>query len=214
MEIRKSTANHIGTSFTDISAGGSQPVLCLVPWQVTLINGGHECAVVEVSTAADPLNPPPTDPDVLDAPAYPQIAQRNLSVEAIMGLMRRELILTVAAGLREDKNVNISVETDGELGLELLKSLGLPALRNGGKKLKASLSARSLCGAAKIDDCRSLEVAAARGTSRPVHLNIATLERLSHDEYGLVRVIERRGNKVLGGVSVVVVDGQKVEGSR
>ena len=62
LQIRKSTANHIGTAFADITAGGSQDVLCLAPWQVTLVNGGHECVVVEASSPADPLSPPPAIP--------------------------------------------------------------------------------------------------------------------------------------------------------
>src|SRR5579859_4220950 len=100
MQIRKSTSNHVGTAYADISAGMSQDVLCLVPWNVTLVNGGHECVVVEASSPADPLSPAPADPDVLDAPTYRQIAQRNLSVATMMGQVRREIILSIHEGAR------------------------------------------------------------------------------------------------------------------
>ena len=84
-------------------------MLCLVPWHVTLVNGGHECAVVEASSPADPLSPPPIDPDVLDAPGYRQIAQRNLSVLIVAGTIRDELLVTVCAGARADKTAVIEV---------------------------------------------------------------------------------------------------------
>src|SRR5271157_98155 len=132
LQIRKSTANHIGTAYADITAGMSQDVLCLVPWNVTLINGGHECVVVEASSPVDPLTPPPADPDVLDAPTYRQIAQRNLSVASMMGQARREIIVGMNAGDRADKNVDVKVEVGGELSKKALESLGLRASRNAG----------------------------------------------------------------------------------
>lgn len=212
MQIRKSTSNHIGTAFADIAAGTSQQVLCLVPWNVTLFNGGHECAVVEASSPAEPLSPPPADPDVLDAPAYPQIAQRNLSVQDMTGMMRRELILSVGAGPRADKSVRVEVEAGGEISKELLASLGVRAQRNVGQKISAVLSRHSLCGAADPGDCRSVEISVRRGASAPVYLNIGTTKLLLPEEYGIVRVIERENDRVLGGVSVVVVDGGRQSG--
>ena len=71
----------------------------------------------------NPLSPPPADPDVLDAPTYPQIAQKNLSVALMMGMSRRELILSVNAGTVPDKKVDVKVEVGGEILKELLQSL-------------------------------------------------------------------------------------------
>jgi hypothetical protein len=208
MQIRKSTSNRIGTAFADIAAGATQAVLCLVPWNVTLVNGGHECAVVEASSPADPLSPPPADPDVLDAPTYPQIAQKNLSVALMMGMSRRELILSVNAGARVDKTVDVKVEVGSEISKDLLQSLGIRAGRNvGSKYVGAVVSHHSLCGSPPPGEHHSLKVHAPRGTSVPVYLNISASRRLEGDEYAVVRVRETEKDRLLGGLSVVVMEG-------
>lgn len=213
MQIRKSTSNHIGTAFADIAAGATQPVLCLVPWNVTLVNGGHECAVVEASSPSDPLSPPPADPDVLDAPTYPQIAQKNLSVALMMGMPRRELILSVNAGARADKDVDVKVEVGGEISKELLQSLGIRAGRNvGTKHVGAAVSHQSLCGSAAPGEHHSLKVHVPRGASVPVYLNITASRPLQGDEYAVVRVKETERDRLLGGLSVVVMEGDKNPG--
>jgi hypothetical protein len=210
MQIRKSTSNHIGTAFADVAAGSTQAVLCLVPWNVALVNGGHECALVEASSPANPLSPPPADPDVLDAPTYPQIAQKNLSVALMMGMPRRELILSVNAGDRTDKKVDVKVEVGGEISKELLQLLGIRAGRNVGTKLVgAVVSHHSLCGSPATGDRHSLKVHAPRGTSVPVYLNITASRRLEGDEYAIVRVVETEQDRLLGGLSVVVMEGEK-----
>jgi hypothetical protein len=215
MQIRKSTSNHIGTSFADVAPGTTQQVLCLVPWNVTVINGGHECVVVEASSPADPLSPAPTDPDVLDASAYPQIAQRNLSVATMMGMARHELILSVNAGARADKTVAVTAEVGAELPKDLLNSLGLRATRNvGAKQIRAVLSQHSLCGAQSSGEVRSMQIHVPRGTSAPVYLNIAAAGRLAPEEYAVVRVFEREGDRTLGGLTVVVVEGEQKPGGR
>lgn len=213
MQIRKSTSNHIGTAYVDVAAGTSQDVLCLVPWNVTVINGGHECVVVEVSSPADPLSPPPADPDVLDAPTYRQIAQRNLSVAAMAGQARREIILSIHAGMRADKTADVKVDVGGELPPNILKSLGLHASRNtGAKRIGAVLSGHSLCGSPTSEREQRMNVRIARGTAVPVYLNIETSGRLAPEEYALVRVVESERGRVIGGLSVVVIEGEQRKG--
>lgn len=213
LQIRKSTANHIGTAFADIAAGSSQDVLCLVPWHVTLVNGGHECVVVEASSPADPLSPPPADPDVLDAPDYRQIAQRNLSVLVVSGMMRGEVIITVSAGARADKAAVIEVGGGDALPAELLGSLGLETRRYvGAERLSAGLSERSLCGQERAEGARTLRLPVPRGTSAAAYLNVAAREPLAPDEYAVVRVIERDQERVIGGLSVVIVQADDRKG--
>lgn len=213
LQIRKSTANHIGTSFADVPAGTTQDVLCLVPWNVTIINGGHECAVVEASLASDPLNPAPADPDVLDAPTYRQIAQRNLSVAAMGGMARREMVIEVAAGARADQIFQIEATVAGDVSRELLQSLGLRARRAvSGNRLSVLLSESSQCGAAAPKGHERLEVRVARGTARAVYLNLLAREPMQPDEYSVARVVARDRDRVVGGVSVVVVDRPQEKG--
>jgi hypothetical protein len=216
LQIRKSTANHIGTAFADIAAGGSQDVLCLVPWHVTLVNGGHECVVVEASSPADPLSPPPADPDVLDPPDYRQIAQRNLSVLTVSGMIRSEFIITVSAGARADKAAVIEVVEGDALPAELLGSLGLKTRRYvGAERISAGLSERSLCGQERAEGDRALRLAVPRGTSAAAYLSVAAREPLAPEEYAVIRVVERDQERVAGGLSVVIVQaGNRKDGAR
>ena len=213
LQIRKSTANHIGTAFADIAAGASQDVLCLVPWNVTLVNGGHECVVVEASSPADPLNLMPADPDVLDAPTYPQIAQRNLSVAMMAAGMQREIILGIHAGGRADKIVEVTANIGGDLTRRVLDSLGLKAARKAAAgHVEASLSEHSQCGAPPAARGQPLKLRLSRGRSLPVYLNIATRSRLAPDEYAVVSVLEKAAGRVIGGLTVAVVDELKGRG--
>ncbi len=213
LQIRKSTANHIGTAYADVAAGMSQNVLCLVPWGVTLVNGGHECVVVDASSPADPLSPPPADPDVLDAAAYRQIAQRNLSVVSVTGQARREIIIAVHAGSRVDKNVEVKVEVGGELSKKARESLGLRASRDAGAKhIRAVLSERSLLRSPEPGRRQSMQLHVPRGTSAAVYLNIGVSGHLTPEGYAVVRVVESEVGRVVGGLSVVVIEGEQKKG--
>jgi hypothetical protein len=210
MQIRKSTANHIGTAFADIQAPGPQEVLCLAPWNVTLLNGGHECVIVEASSPQDPLTPPPTDPDVLDANTYPQIAQRNLSVIPLSGQqLRREVLLTVTAGLRASKRVEIRVEVGGELPEQTLASLGLSDHKPVVREIRATLSGQSLCHASDDAAERELGLDVPMGTSKPVYINVSAAEPLRPGEYGLVRVTEEDHDGVLGGLTLIAANTER-----
>jgi hypothetical protein len=207
LQIRKSTANHIGAAFADVAVNTTQSVLCLVPWNVTLINGGHECVVVEASSPADPLSPPLVDPDVLDAPTYRQIAQRNLSVATMLGHGRHEIIISLSAGARVDKTVEVNLQAGGELSREALVSLGLRATRYvGPEHMAACLSTHSQCGMPALEESNSVRLHVPRGQSSAVYLDLEPRKRLKPDEYAVVRVVERDRGRVCGGLSVAVVD--------
>ena len=207
LQIRKSTANHVGTSYADVSAGTSQDVLCLVPWTVTLFNDGHECVVVEASSPSDPLSPAPSDPDVLDAPTYRQIAQRNLSVAFSTGMMMHEIRMECPAGARADRTVEIEATTGGKLTREALESLGLSLKREAkATAVSAHLSEGSLCGVRSPEGPKKMRLQVPSGTRRAVFLNVMTHERLALDEYAVVRVVARDKGRVTGGLSIVVVD--------
>lgn len=213
LQIRKGTANHIGTAFADVPAGGAQDVLCLAPWHVTLVNGGHECVVVEASSPADPLAPPPADPDVLDAPTYRQIAQRNLSVAVVIGMARTEVVIGVNAGPRADKAVELEVSGGRALSQELLASLGLEGHRDvGSERVAFGLSERSQCGHERPETRKALRLEVPRGTSAPAYLQLAARESLQPEEYAVVRVVERDRERVIGGLSIVMVQGEERKG--
>lgn len=213
LQIRKSTANHIGTAYAAIAAGASQQVLCLVPWNVALVNGGHECIVVEASSPVNPLSPPPADPDVLDAVTYSQIAQRNISVVSVQANSRCEIILGVNAGARADKNIVVKMEIGGDLSREMLESLGLHASSSSGERhIEAFLSEYPLCGSPEHDQHKLIQLHVPRRTSAAIYLNIVTQEHLTSDEYALIRVVESDKDYIIGGLSVVVVGAEQKKG--
>ncbi len=65
----------IGTAWTDVPSLSSVVVPCPVPWVPVIVNDGHECAIVNVSSwLADPIVAP------FDAVADRHVGQRNLHV--------------------------------------------------------------------------------------------------------------------------------------
>jgi hypothetical protein len=204
-QIRKSTAHHIGTSSVDIAAGGSQDVLCGPAWPVTFINGGHECVVVEASSPADPLAPPPADPDLLDPPDYPQIAQRNLSVLMPSGAMLAGLRITVSAGLREEKVAVLELHQGTALPAAVLHSLGAGESHYVSfDRVAAGLSTSPLGERDKVPEAQTLRIAVTPGKKTYAYLNVAAREPLANGEYTVARVIQREGERVAGGISVVI----------
>ena len=196
VQMRYSTINLIGVSYADIAAGETQDVLCLVPWNVVTVNGGHECLVV---TAQLPGDPPL--PDIVDPPGYPNVAQRNLTL--VSRLIKGDFRLTVTANgwQRETKKVQIAWEPGGELPKETLASLGLKQTR------PASTKATEVRLAADPDGKgeSTLDLVVPAGKSVPFFVTVHGVTALGPDEYQVVHVIERQQNQILGGISFVVV---------
>lgn len=67
-------ATLIGTSSVSVNAGQTANTLELVPWTPSFVNGGHECIIAAVVLG----NGPP--PAVLDGSGDPTVAQHNLGV--------------------------------------------------------------------------------------------------------------------------------------
>lgn len=196
VQMRYSTINPIGIAYADIPAGQTQEVLCLVPWSVVTVNGGHECLVV---TAQLPGEPPL--PDVVDPPGYANVAQRNLTV--VTGLAKTDFRLTVTANgfQRADKKVQITGETGKELSGETLASLGLKQSRPArATAVEVLLSAEP---EGKGTPTLDLEVPA--GKSVPFYLTLRATAKLKADEYQVVHVVERQQDQILGGISFVAI---------
>jgi hypothetical protein len=72
-------ANRIGSRLVALPDHGYTPVTCPTPWRPTVVNGGHECVVVQLST-------PEEGPGGLrfpyDASRDRHVGQRNLTVRA------------------------------------------------------------------------------------------------------------------------------------
>jgi len=57
-----------------------------------------------------------------------------------------------------------------------------------------------------------MKVHVPRGTSAAVYLNITASGHLTPEEYAVVRVVESDCGRVVGGLSVVVVEGEQKKG--
>ena len=207
LQVTRSNATLIGTANTDVPAGGSQQVLCLVPWTPVMVNGGHECLIAVAVDPADPL--PNPLPDAFDPIAYPQVAQKNLTVLATGGMMLH-WPLTIGGLLRVDKDVVVQAEIGGELDEIYLSRLGLRGLRPaahtavevGIHREPQSCEAKDQFGVHK------LQLKVPRGTNKAVYASIRAA-KLAQDEYQLVRFTEHDGKNVTGGLAYVVIAERK-----
>lgn len=200
-------ANPIGSAFADLAAvgdpGSEADVLCLTPWPVTMVNGGHECLIAE---AVYPGSSVPGALAYFDA-GYPEIAQKNLTVlAASMAIL--PLTITVVAGSRQQKIARLMIETGQLLDPCSLMSLGLSKdLRPAKGSVAAGLSARPSC--AKGDGAvgeEKLLLEVAPGTAAAGYLTISAAD-LAEGEYALVNVLEFNGDgeRPVGGCAFVVV---------
>jgi len=193
-----STINLIGTAYADIPAGATQDVLCLVPWSVVFVNGGHECLVAVASMPGDPPLP-----DQVDPPAYPNVAQRNLTV---FNALKSDfhLMLAVGGGQREGQRVRLTAEIGDELAKEALATLGVKQARPVAKpQFRVGLSLKPATEPGGDIGEPVLDVTVPPGRSVAVYVTVRATGRLGPDEYQLLRVVERQNKRVLGGVSLV-----------
>lgn len=206
MQILVGIATPIGSAYADIPAGGSQDVLCLVPWIPSIVNGGHECVVAAAHNPAEQTPLPDPLPAGFDfnPPEYDEIAQRNLSVVASM--MAMPLPITVAAPARTDKDVVITTEIGGKLDEKLLPQLGLRGFRAAAKEIvEVGLDREPTCHPRRSEhSLRELRLHVPRGTSMGAFVTIRA-EHLPKREYQLVHVLERSEGRVLGGISYVAI---------
>jgi hypothetical protein len=206
MQIVVGAATQIGSAYADVPPGGSQDVLCLVPWMPSIVNGGHECVLAAAHNPAEltPLPDPLPNGFDFNPPAYDEIAQRNLSVAAAAMAVR--FPLTIVAPARADKDVVVAVEIGGTLDEKLLPQLGLRGFRPTAKEVvEVELSREANPPARKGGrHARELELHVPRGTAAGVFASISA-ERLPKREYQLVHVVERSKDRILGGISYAVV---------
>ena len=82
----RTTANLVGTSYVSLNTGQMAEVLCLMPWSPIFVNDGHECVLAEAFHPS--LDPLPGIP-AFNVPTDRHVAQRNLSVALAVQKMFR-----------------------------------------------------------------------------------------------------------------------------
>ncbi|SDL90736.1 hypothetical protein [Paracoccus chinensis] len=208
-QITRASANPIGTAFADLAPAG-QPgseveVLCLTPWPVVMVNGGHECLIAE---ARYPGSSVPASLAVFDPPTYSEMAQKNLTVLAA-SMMMMPLTITIDGLPRQEKLSRLVVEVGGEVDERALRSLGLPELRPLDGAVEAGLRDWPAC--LQEDEPtgdKKMELKVPRGGRAAVYLNIRAWE-MRPEGYVLVNVLEFDGagdrREPIGGCAFLVV---------
>lgn len=204
--VTRALSTKIGSAFVDVTAGGVEEVLCLVPWVPTFVNGGHECLVCEILSPLDPL-PLPLQDD-FDPPTFHQIGQRNLSVLAVAAMV---LSVQIGIGSRTDRTqIRLRVDVGGELDKAALATLGLAKWRTAKEPLVAAgLAGSSACGSPHDAE---LVVDVERGAVSGAFVHIEPIQAGKAGTYTVVRV--RQGESASGpGITYVVCGGGGPEGS-
>jgi len=207
LQVLRSNSTLVGSAFADVPAGGSQDAVCLVPWIPVMVNNGHECLVAVANDPDDPL--PDPLPDAFDPPAFRQVAQKNLSVMTA-SMQASSHALTIGGWRRTDKAVAVTAEVGGALDEISLVRLGIKGLRPAKENwLDVGLDHRPGCaGENESLGSKKLEFLVPRGTSTAVYASIRA-KKLPRGEYQLVNILERIGDRILGGLTFVVVPEKK-----
>ena len=196
----RNTANPIGTSNVNLLAGESSDVLCLTPWIPEFVNDGHECVLAEAFHLS--LDPLPASPD-FNVPTDRHVAQRNLSVAlAARGFFA--LPLVIHNTLRIEKRFQVEAHQGR---LRELKPLQ--------KRFKAGFPQKEgkLVRTAFVDQRCPSENALDKAAHERLELSIAGNRSRSATLIGrieggsvLVHVGQHRDDKLVGGLSVLVVN--------
>ena len=207
----RTTAHPIGTSFVSLDPGQSSDVLCLQPWVPEYVNGGHECVLAEAFH--NPSDPLPATP-VFNVPGDRHVAQRNLSVVLALkgGFFRFTFNLFNTARL--ERRFRVTLEA-GEA--EQLKPL-LPHL---GKGFELPELSGRLAGARFVEDmCADPEAHKAQQGAKAPDLAVAIPARrkinrtlIGRIEGGpaLLHLVQRDGERVVGGLSLLVLPGEDAQ---
>lgn len=199
----RTTAHPIGTSFVTLAPGEVAEVLCLQAWVPEFVNGGHECVLAEAfHDPADPLPPSAA----FDVPTDRHVAQLNLSVVQALRAGFFRLPVSLVNTARLERRFAISLEPGEAAQLKPLlptlgKGLELPKLT--GRVTAARLVEEPCAGPDALGDAGPLELA----VTIPARTKRGgTLIGRVEGGPTLVHLVQRQGKRVVGGLSVLVLD--------
>lgn len=204
----RTTAQPIGTAFVSLESGESQEVLCLTPWLPSFVNGGHECLLAEAFHPS--LDPLPLSP-AFDVPTDRHVAQRNLTVLAAGGAMFRFPIEVHNPSTRSQAfTLDVQLANDEHFA-RVVDRFGSRVRANGSaapRKLGLAMGAAHLCGREESGE-RTLDrvVVPARGAVGVLLVGEAG------DGPSLVHVVQRQGDREIGGLSVLLLPGKEGKAS-
>lgn len=205
----------VGSAFADLAPGDIQEVLCLVPWLPVVVNGGHVCLLAAAHGGGDinPIPDPLPNGYAFNPATHEQIAQRNVDI-VLAGKFTSMLTFAVNALPRAPKQVRLALEYGGELDKRVLASLGLAKLAPAKERgVHAWLGRNAFCDPDQSQDGpQELTLDVPRGTSIAIHLSVRSAD-LPSGHYQLLRVLERQDDKLLGGVTYLIVNPHQEQAS-
>lgn len=206
--ITRTTATLIGTSFVTLADNETKEVLCVTPWVPQYVNRGHECLIVEVSSADDPL-PPQAPEDPFNPPGVRQQAQLNLSIVMVLeakALLLHPLLVTNFRRAREEVvQARVRRAPLSLLG-PLRKQMGLKRIPAEALGLEAFGLQPYYCGDLPQDiGARELVVPLPPGHQQGLVLAIRDAGRIKAGSGALFLVEQFQGEAVVGGLGVFVV---------
>ncbi|MFD2189634.1 hypothetical protein [Pistricoccus aurantiacus] len=199
----RNSANLVGTANVNLAGGGgAADVLCLTPWVPEFINDGHECVLAEAFHPS--LDPLPSTPD-FDVPTDRHVAQRNLTVvQALRGLFH--FTFEIHNAQRDERTFHMEIR-QGELRqLEpLAKRMKIKMPCSQGKLGPIAFVDERCPGEEKLDEAKQkqeileLSIAGHRRCSKTL------IGRIEGDAM-LLHIVQRHGDRVVGGVSLLVLN--------
>lgn len=198
----RTTANLIGVSFVTLDPGAVGEVLCLTPWIPTIVNNGHECVLAEAfHNTFDPL---PASP-AFNVPTDRHVAQRNLTVaQAVTGFFYAAFEIHNTS--RKPRRFDLRV-LEGKLAslrplAEHLKEIA-PFLSQEGGFGEAGLLAKPCPSEADLKYAKPRLEGVEVDAHGRVGLSVAGRVK---GPAALLHIEQRDGEKLVGGLSVLVIN--------
>ena len=201
----RNTANFIGSANVSLAPGEVRDVLCLTPWVPVFVNSGHECVLAEAfHPTGDPL---PASP-AFNVPTDRHVAQRNLGVvfaAKIKGMMF-SASFSVCNSSRKDQTFRVFAKPGRLEELKpLVEHLGdkIPLQAMGELKNVGFITEPCADEHAIKDAVPIVERLTVKGK---VCTGLTVVGQLEGDA-ALLHVIQEAGGKEVGGLSVLVLNG-------
>lgn len=203
--VLRSTAIPIGAAYVDLAPGETKEVLCISPWVPVIVNDGHECLVAQAIHSGDPLPTPLPDP--FDPPAYRQVAQRNLSVLPVGTPLMQFLIQLSAPARGVSGKISLHLLAEPRtLGEDMLASIGLAGVKPADRApVEVGFVEKASCEAQPTRPRLDLDIPP--GHSRAAYLQITSKQ--AFQGYHLAHVEERAGERSIGGITLVLLGGER-----
>jgi hypothetical protein len=200
--FNRNTANIIGSAFVTLNGGESQDVLCLTPWFPAFINNGHACVLAEAFHNADAL------PPVLDfnVPTDRHVAQRNLQI-VVAVKNSFHFAFEVHNPSRSENVFSLHAKTGR---VEELKKL-LPHMRSG---FELPYENGRITRLGFIDGLCPAEEQTKQAQPQIEKLVVPGMGRVAlslvgrlDGEASLIHVVQRIGDRTVGGLSALIIRG-------